>query len=121
MKQYRATSPSMNDQWSGNTRLSAFVANGAPPTRSSIQRSSRRVSMRRSSVLAVPEARADRLLVVRDRDDVTVAVDFDRQLRQRAGRGSEHRARPVQHVERALVARTQQLVRRLAVQADRAA
>ncbi len=35
MKQYRAISPSMNDQWSGKTLLSDRRANVAAPSRSS--------------------------------------------------------------------------------------
>jgi hypothetical protein len=44
-KQYRAISPSMNDQWSGKALSSVLRANRDAPSRSSSQRAIRRVIM----------------------------------------------------------------------------
>ncbi len=48
-KQYSATSPSMNDQWSGNAFFSALRRNGTPPSRSSIHVTSERITRAPSS------------------------------------------------------------------------
>ena len=69
----------------------------------------------------LPEARADRFLERSGRDEVALVVDGDLQLRQRAlGRAEDHLG-VLRHVEGRLVARAEQVVRLLLVQADRAA
>ena len=100
----------MNDQWSGNTLLSAVRANSAAPSRSSTQRAIRRVSGGRlGSPVRGPRSRGRPGSEKSPRATrYAVVVDAERQLRQRAGRRAEHRAGAVEHVERRLVARAQQ-------------
>src|ERR1700724_3485399 len=101
-KQYMPSSPSRNAQWSGKTLLRASSAKAAAPRRSSIQ-AARRLS-------TVPEAGADRLGVVAPGDEVALAVDVQRELREGGRRGAARRLCPVQHVEDRLVAGAEQLV-----------
>ena len=84
----------MNDQWSGNTLLSAVRAKRAAPSRSSNQRASRGDQHQR---VAVPEAGPDGLGVVALGAEHAVVVDHERELGQRAGRRAEHRLGAVEH------------------------
>ena len=106
----------MNDQWSGNTLLSAVRAKRAAPRRSSNQRARRRDQHQR---VAVPEAGTDGLGRSRPAArSMAVVVDHERELRERARRRAEHRAGAVEHLERRLVARAQQPLELLLVEAD---
>ena len=71
--------------------------------------------------MALPEARADGFGEVALRDEVTLVIHLDGQLRQRAGRGAEDDLRAVRDVELRLVARAQQVVRLLLVEGHGAA
>src|SRR5882762_3543426 len=114
MKQYMAISPSRNAQWSGKTLFRASSAKAAAPRRSSIQAASF------LSMAAVPEAGTDRLGVVAAGDEVALAVDVHRQLRQRCRRRAAGRLGTLQHLEDRLVAGAVQLLGVGPVQADRA-
>src|SRR5690349_7214968 len=101
-KLHSAISPSMNDQWSGKTLRICFLASVASPTRSSSQLATPPMRFGfavfaavRPLVVAVlissptfPVARADRLVEVRLGDEVALAVDHDRELRQGTRRRS---------------------------------
>src|SRR5688572_13441759 len=122
----------MNDQWSGNTLASAVWTNLAPPVRASSQRASRATSRRldrlrrrggftvTDSAATVPEPWSDGIGEVTGGDDGALVVDRQRQLGERAGRGSEDRLGPLEDVERRLVARAQQQRGLRLVEADRA-
>src|SRR5437899_9299347 len=79
---YSAISPSRNAQWSGKILLSDSSTKRDVPRRSSNHRA-RRLSTGRASAplrrVFAPEARTDRLVEVAPRDEVTVAVDSQRQ------------------------------------------
>src|SRR3954451_5591995 len=124
MSEYIAISPSRNDQWSGKTLFMLLRRKVAEPNRSSTVRRPFLVAasaglLMRSTTL--PEARAHRHVVRHLRDEVAVGVDVELHLRQPAGGRTEDDVRVVGHVERRLVAGTQQVVRLLLVEADRAA
>src|SRR5204863_1504952 len=69
----------------------------------------------------LPEARSDRDLVVRLREQVSVRVHVDGKLSKGPAGRAEHRSRVVGDLELRLVARAQQAVGLLLVQAGRAA
>src|SRR3954447_21723451 len=124
MSEYIAISPSRNDQWSGKTLFMLLRRKVAEPNRSSTVRRPFLVAasaglLMRSTTL--PEARAHGHVVRLLRDEVTVGVDIELHLRQAARGRAEDDVRVVGHVERRLVARAQQVMRLLLVQADRAA
>src|SRR3954469_15208091 len=124
MSEYIAISPSRNDQWSGKTLFMLLRRKVAEPNRSSTVRRPFLVAasaglLMRSTTL--PEARAHRHVVRLLRDEVAVGVDVELHLRQPAGGRTEDDIRVVGHVERRLVAWTQQVMCLLLVQADRAA
>src|SRR4051794_35075849 len=120
MKAYAAASPSMNDQWSGKTWSSALRTHGAPPTRSSTARASRRIMTTRSSPPDLPERRSGRRDEVGDGDQVVV-LDAQRQLGKGAGGRTEHGLGAGGHVEERLVTGADELVGLRLVEADRAA
>src|SRR3712207_2710557 len=105
----------MNDQWSGNTLLSAWRVNEAERSRSSIHRETL------LSTGPAPVARADRFLVIALGDHEPFPVDTDRQLREGAGGGPERRLGALPHGERRLVTGAEQLLGLRLVEADRAA
>src|SRR5262245_38911795 len=117
----------MNDQWSGNTFRRFFATNEPGSSRSSTPSTNRLTTIRRpppasrSCRRQVPEARTDGRVEVPGRSQRPVLADLDRQLGERLGRGAVDRARPVEDVERRLVAGAPQLVLLRQVQADRAA
>src|SRR3954463_4440884 len=131
-KLHSAISPSMNDQWSGNTlRICVRVA-VAMPVRSSAQLGMppmidgldgfaavlALVLMRSASL---PEARTYWFREVTRRDQVSLGVDRDGQLRERPRGGTEEHLAVVGQVERRLVARAQQVMGLLLPQGDGAA
>src|SRR6266480_2251477 len=118
MKQYRASSPSMNDQWSGKTLFSVRRAKLAAPSRSSNHLNSRRITLRLppsrpASAGPAPPARAHRLAEVTAGPQEPRLVGLQRELRQRPRRRPEHDLRAVEDVERRLVARALHLVQLL--------
>src|SRR6476469_4922316 len=103
----------MNDQWSGNTLLSAVRTNPAAPKRWSSQSSFRRLLMSGTprapgSPVAVPEPRPDRTREVAPGDELAVLVAAQGQLGQRAGRRPKDGPGSVEDVEGRLVAGAQQ-------------
>src|SRR5687768_4862339 len=117
-KLHSAISPSMKDQWSGNTLRSCFFAIPATPVRSSIHLTGPgRVRLAGlPSPLAVvalmsrsppfPETRSNRFVEVAHRNQVSLVVKAERQLRQRTSSRPEEDLGVVGQVERRLVART---------------
>src|SRR5512141_1820931 len=98
-KEYSATSPNMNDQWSGKTFRPNSRSIPAPPTRSSTK-----LVMRPPLVLATkagalgvvvadmlftrPVAWCDGFMEVARSDQVALGVDCDRQLGERTAGGA---------------------------------
>src|SRR5690242_20638250 len=135
-KLHRAISPSMKDQWSGKTLRICFLVAVAMPRRSSAQVATAAAGFGLAAAAGVvplvdaavlirsptfPVARADRLGEVAGRNQVALFVHGERQLRQvPAGRAEDDLA-VVGQVEGRLVAGTQQVVRLLLPQGDRAA
>src|SRR6185312_11932385 len=133
-KLHRAISPSMKDQWSGKTLRTCFFASDASPTRSSTQLATPPTRFGFSVLAAVrplvvavlissptfPVARADRLVEVVLGDEVALAVDHDRELRQRTSRRSEDHLTVVRQVEGRLMTGAEQVVGLLLPQRDRA-
>src|SRR4051812_39302257 len=110
----------MNDQWSGKTLRALRLTNAAEWNRSSISLATpppiRSSAIRPSSF---PEARADGLLVVVAGHEIPLTVHGERELGQRPRRRAEDHRTVLRHVERGLVARAEQVVGLLLVQADR--
>src|SRR3954471_14595784 len=123
ISEYIAISPSRNDQWSGKTLFMLLRRKVAEPNRSSTPRRPFLVAASAWLLISVtlPVARAHRHVVGLLHDEVTLGVDIDLHLRQATCRRSEDDVGVVGHVERRLVARAQQMVRLLLVQADRTA
>src|SRR3954451_21633984 len=120
ISEYIAISPSRNDQWSGKTLFMLLRRKVAEPNRSS---TARRLFLVAASAwllisATLPEARAHRHVVGPLHDEVTLGVHINLHLRQAARRGAEDDVGVVGHVERRLVARAQQVVLLLLVQAD---
>src|SRR4051812_48805381 len=103
----------MNDQWSGKTLRTCFLASPAMPVRSSAHVATAPMRERLAGLAATlalvlistsfPEARAHRLGEVAGGDQVPLAVHGDRQLRQRPGSRPEDHLAVVGQVERGLV------------------
>src|SRR3954464_14390479 len=122
MSGYYAISPSRNDQWSGKTLFMLLRRKVAEPNRSSTARRPFLVAASAWLLISatLPVTRAHRHVVGLLHDEVTLGVDIDLHLRQATCRRAEDDVGVVGHVERRLVARAQQVVRLLLVQADRA-
>src|SRR5688500_12266575 len=123
-KLHSAISPSMNDQWSGNTLRICFLVAAPMPVRSSAQFAAAPPLLGLAGLAALlavlafvlidsasfPEARAHRLVKVAGGAQVARVVQGQRKLRKRPGSRPEYHFTVVSKVERGLVAGAQQVV-----------
>src|SRR5918999_76025 len=105
----------MNDQWSGNTLLSASRAKWDAPSRSSIQRAVRSITP------AAPEAWAYGFEIIALSYHIPFFVDAERKLGQRTGGGAGGRFGTLHHRKHRLMAGAKQFSRLRLIETDRTA
>src|SRR6476620_629208 len=130
-KEYSATSPNMNDQWSGKTLRPNSRRIPEPPTRESTKSVIRPVLVLATKAGSAVDAALLRITLpvtwsygfmeVAGSDEVALVINCDGQLGERTAGGAEDHLALLREVEGGLMARAQQVVRLLLVESNGAA
>src|SRR6478735_4600804 len=130
-KEYSATSPKMNDQWSGKALRPNSRRIPEPPTRESTKSVIRPALVLATNAGSAVDAALMRITLpvtwsygfmeVAGSDEVALVINCDGQLGERTAGGAEDHLALLGEVEGGLVARAQQVVRLLLVEGNRAA
>src|SRR5215217_931373 len=127
-KEYSATSPNMNDQWSGKTLRPNSRRIPEPPTRASTKSVTRPVLVLATKVgsavdaalmhITLPVTWSYGFMEVAGSDEVALIINCDGQLGEGTAGGAEDHLALLREVKGGLVARAQQVVRLLLVQSN---